>query len=141
FRGALTRAAIARETGDYKLALKLYHRVMDESDYLITEALPRMVEIHSEEGTIGTLEDELRAMLDGHPGIAKDVAYTAIVNDIGGIAVIDECVERYMLGEPTLTEFIDLQQFAAGEDGAHKIALDKVRAALSKLAAATPRYQ
>ncbi len=141
FRGALTRANVASETGDYKTALKLYHRVMDESDYLITEALPRMVSIHREEGTLDRLQNELRAMLEKHPAIGKDLAYTAIVNDIGGLAVIDECVEHYMLNEPTLTEFIDLQLFAAGEQGGRKQALDKVRAALSKLASQTPRYQ
>ena len=137
----MTRANIASETGDYKTALKLYHRVVDESDYLITEALPRMVSIHREEGTLDRLQNELRTMLDKHPAIGKDLAYTAIVNDIGGLAVIDECVEHYMLNEPTLTEFIDLQQFAAGATGARDEALEKVRAALSKLASQTPRYQ
>ncbi|ANO51458.1 lipopolysaccharide assembly protein LapB [Woeseia oceani] len=141
FRGALTRANIARETGDFKLALKLYHRVMDESNYLITEALPRMVDIHREEGTVEQLQKTLQAMLDKLPESGKDVAYTAIVNNIGGIAVIDDCVEHYMLNEPTLLEFVDLRQFAAGDDGARKMALDRVRAALSKMAAATPRYQ
>ncbi|MEQ8207890.1 MAG: lipopolysaccharide assembly protein LapB [Woeseia sp.] len=141
FRGALTRADIARETGDFKLALKLYHRVMDESNYLITEALPRMVDIHNEEGTIEQLQKTLQAMLEEYPETGKDVAYTAIVNNIGGIAVIDDCVEHYMLNEPTLTEFVDLRQFAAGDDGARKMALDRVRAALSKMAASTPRYQ
>ena len=141
FRGALTRAHIATDTGDSKTALKLYQRVMDESNYLITEALPRMVEIHTNDGTVDQLQQELEAMLDSHPSISKDLAYTAIVNDIGGIAVIDECVESYMLNEPTLTEFIDLQQHAVGDETARKDALAKVRAALSKLASQTPRYQ
>jgi lipopolysaccharide assembly protein B len=141
FRGALTRAHIATDTGDSKTALKLYQRVMDESNYLITEALPRMVEIHMNDGTVDQLQQELQSMLDSHPSISKDLAYTAIVNDIGGIPVIDKCVESYMLNEPTLTEFIDLQQHAGGEDGARREALAKVRAALSKLASQTPRYQ
>lgn len=138
FRGALTRAAIARETGDHKMSLKLYFRVMDESNYLITEALPKMVEIHSEEGSLDTLGEQLRGMLDAHPERARDVAYTAIVNNIGGVRVIDECVEQYMLNEPTLTEFIDLQQIG---DGGKREAMNKVRAALSKLASSMPRYQ
>lgn len=138
FRGALTRAAIARETGDHKMALKLYFRVMDESNYLITEALPKMVEIHSEEGSLDTLGEQLRGMLDAHPERARDVAYTAIVNNIGGVRVIDECVEQYMLNEQTLTEFIDLQQIG---DGGKREAMNKVRVALSKLASSMPRYQ
>ncbi len=140
-RGALTRANIARNSGDSRTAVKLYQRVINESDYLIVEALPRLVGIHEEQGTLGQLDKQLRAMLSQRPESARDIAYTAIVNDIGGIPVIDECVEKYMLGEPTLTQFIDLQQLEAGEQGRRRVAMEKVRAALAKLAASTPRYQ
>ncbi|MDZ7643719.1 MAG: lipopolysaccharide assembly protein LapB [Woeseiaceae bacterium] len=141
FRGALTRAAIARETEDYKTALKLYYRVMDESNYLITEALPRVVEIHAESGTLDELEARLAAMLEEHPELRKDVAYTAIVNDINGIDVVDQCVEHYMQAESTLNEFIDLRQIQSADAGARSEAMQKVRGALSKLAGTTPRYQ
>ena len=77
-------------------------------------------------------------MLDKHPDRTSLVAYTAIVNDIGGIPVIDECVRQYMLDEPTLGEFVDLQKLSR-DDGDEAFA--KVRRALSKLAATTPRYQ
>ena len=79
-------------------------------------------------------------MLHKNPEMKTDVAYTAIVNNIGGIGIIDKCVEGYMLNEPTLGEFIDLQHMQNdGEDRA--AALNKVRSALSKLAESTPRYQ
>ena len=140
-RGALTRAHIARDTEDNKTALRLYHRIIDENTYLIAEALPEIVAIYSRENKVAELEEALQALLAKHPDRASLVAYTAIVNDIGGIPVIDECVERYMLDEPTLGEFVDLQQLTenAGNDG--ESAFTKVRRALSKLAAKTPRYQ
>ncbi len=140
-RGALTRARIARDTDDSKTALRLYNRIVDENTYLITEALPALVEIYGREGSLNQLENSLRSLLDKNPGMKTDVAYTAIVNNIGGIDIIDECVEEYMLSEPTLTEFIDLQTVnaASGED--RQAALNKVRAALSKLASKIPRYQ
>jgi lipopolysaccharide biosynthesis regulator YciM len=140
-RGALTRAQIARDTGDSKTALRLYQRIMDENAYLITEALPKLVEIHDREGSTDQLEKALTAFFDKSPGVKADVAYTAIVEDIGGLEVIDTCVEDYILNEPTLTDFIELQSIddESGED--RKIALDKIRSALSKLAATLPRYQ
>ena len=140
-RGALTRAHIARDTDDHKTALKLYHRIIDENTYLIAEALPEIVAIYTREKQVAELEEALQALLAKHPDRASLVAYTAIVNDIGGIPVIDECVERYMLDEPTLGEFVDLQQITedAANDGDSAFA--KVRGALSKLAANTPRYQ
>jgi lipopolysaccharide biosynthesis regulator YciM len=140
-RGALTRARIALETEDSKTALRLYNRIVDENTYLITEALPALVEVYRREGSTDQLESSLRTHLNKNPGMKTDVAYTAIVNNIGGIDVIDECVEEYMLSEPTLTEFIDLQTVNAANDEDRQMALNKVRAALSKLAATIPRYQ
>lgn len=140
-RGALTRAHIARETDDFKTALRLYHRIIEEHTYLIAEALPEIVATYESEGSTEGLDKALRSMLDKNPDMGALVAYTAIVNDIGGIPVIDECVEQYMLEEPTLSEFVDLQGLTNGGSGAHDAALEKVRGALSKLASATPRYQ
>ncbi len=140
-RGALTRAHIAHETNDSKTALRLYHRIIDENTYLITEALPALVKIHEDESTIRQLDKSLRSLLTKTPSMKTDVAYTAIVNNIGGISIIDECVEEYMLNEPTLTEFIDLQTVNDANDADRNSALTKVRAALSKLAATIPRYQ
>jgi lipopolysaccharide assembly protein B len=141
FRGALTRAEIAQATNDTKTAVKLYYRVIDESNYLITEALPRLIDIHRRERSLVELEKDLRALLDGKPEMSTDIAYTAIVNDIGGIEVIDECVERYMLNEPTLTDFIDLQRINEADPAEREAALAKVRSALSRLAASAPRYK
>jgi lipopolysaccharide biosynthesis regulator YciM len=140
-RGALTRAHIARETHDSKTALRLYHRIIDESTYLIAEALPEIVTIYERENELAELERALKTMIQTHPEMSSLVAYTAIVNDIGGIPVIDDVVRQYMLNEPTLAEFVDLQRLT-GEDAIDDEAvLTKIRKALSKLAAASPRYQ
>lgn len=140
-RGALTRAHIARDTDDNKTALKLYNRIIDEHTYLIAEALPEIVAIYEREGAMKDLESALQAMLKKNPDMTSLVAYTAIVNDIGGVPVINACVEEYMLNEPTLSEFVDLQQLSGGDAGSKQAALGKVRGALSKLARTTPRYQ
>ena len=140
-RGALTRAHIARQTNDYKTALRLYHRIIEEHTYLIAEALPEIVATYEGEGSMVGLDKALKSMLDKNPDMRTLVAHTAIVNDIGGIPVIDQCVEQYILEEPTLAEFVDLQQLSRNEPDAREVALQKVRRALSKLATATPRYQ
>jgi lipopolysaccharide biosynthesis regulator YciM len=140
-RGALTRAHIARDTEDNKTALKLYHRIIDENTYLIAETLPEIVSIYTRENAVKELERALKALLAKNPEMASLVAYTAIVNDIGGIPVIDECVEQYMLNEPTLSEFVELHNLSDAANTEEESAFTKVRRALSKLAAATPRYQ
>lgn len=140
-RGALTRGDIARDMNDTKTALRLYQRIIDEHTYLVIEALPRIVEIHTREGSLEKFAKHLETMLKKNPEMRTDIAYTAIVNDIGGIEVIDKCVEDYILNEATLTEFVDVQSALEGGPDAHHDALQKVRMALGKLAAATPRYQ
>jgi len=140
-RGALTRAHIARETDDSNTALRLYHRIIDENTYLIAEALPEIVSIYERENATADLDRALKSLLAKYPERSSLVAYTAIVNNLGGIPIIDDCVEQYILDEPTLSEFIDLQQLALGDTDSHDSALAKVRGALSKLARVTPRYQ
>ena len=140
-RGALTRAHIARETDDSNTALRLYHRIIDENTYLIAEALPEIVSIYERENATAELDRALKSLLAKYPERSSLVAYTAIVNNLGGIPIIDDCVEQYILDEPTLSEFVDLQQLALGDTDSHDSALAKVRGALSKLASATPRYQ
>jgi len=137
----LTRAHVARDTGDNKTALKLYHRIIDENTYLIAEALPEIVSIYKRENATAELESALKALLAKNPERSSLIAYTAIVNNLGGIPVIDECVKQYMLNEPTLGEFVELQQLSDGDKGSNDVALEKVRSALCKLAGTTPRYQ
>ncbi|MEO1247550.1 MAG: lipopolysaccharide assembly protein LapB [Pseudomonadota bacterium] len=139
-RGALTRAHIARETDDSETALSLYKRIIVEHTYLVAEALPEIVSIYAREGKLDELDRAIAKMIDDDPDMSALVAYTAIVNDLGGIAVIDKAVEEYMLSEPTLAEFVDLQQLSS-EAEAKAGVLEKVRRALGRLAAATPRYQ
>ena len=140
-RGALARAEIAQATDDTKTALRLYQRIIEERTYLLIEALPRLVAIHEREGSLDQLERDLRGMLQKHPDMGTYVAYTAIVNDIGGIPVVDECVEQYLVDDPLLAEFVDLQRVRAGSEGDRQEALARIRSALNKLAATTPRYR
>jgi lipopolysaccharide biosynthesis regulator YciM len=140
-RGALTRAHIAQETHDSKTALRLYNRIIDENTYLIAEALPEIVAIYTREDELADLERALKTLLQKHPEMSSLIAYTAIVNDIGGIPVIDDVVREYMLNEPTLAEFVDLQRLTDQPRDAEESVLAKIRKALSTLAAASPRYQ
>lgn len=140
-RGALTRADVARATGDTKTAARLYNRILDEETYLIAEALPRLVDTYRSEGSDAALQRDLADLLRRNPAARKEVAYAAVVNDIGGVDVIDECVEEYILSEPTLTEFVDVQTLSSQSGEARGDALSRVRVGLAKLAAMTPRYQ
>jgi lipopolysaccharide biosynthesis regulator YciM len=93
------------------------------------------------DGSTDGLDKALRAMLETNPEMSSLIAYTAIINNIVGIPVIDSCVDEYILNEPTLSEFVDIQDLTNAGARSKDDALQKVRGALAKLAAATPRYQ
>jgi lipopolysaccharide biosynthesis regulator YciM len=107
----------------------------------MTEALPQLVRTYLKEGSTEQLEHSLTSLLKKNPALNTDIAYTAIVNGIEGVRVIDTCVEEYLLNEPTLAEFVDLQSIGAMNAESRSAALARVRSALSKIAQATPRYQ
>jgi len=140
-RGALARAAIARATNDSKTAIRLYNRVIDENAHLMPEALPALVEIHREQGTLDKLNRDLEALIKKNPKAQTQIAYSSVVNDLGGLDVIDHCVENYIVNEPTLTEFLDVQRFGDEDDEGKRAVISKIRHGLNKLAGMTPRYQ
>jgi lipopolysaccharide biosynthesis regulator YciM len=50
-------------------------------------------------------------------------------------------VKKYLLNEPTLAEFVDLQRLSDQEAADDEPVMTKIRKALSKLATASARYQ
>lgn len=140
-RGALLRASIAQALDDDKTALKLYERIIAENPHLTPEVLPQLIEIHRGNDTMDRLDKTLGDLIRKEPRLEHPIAYTAVVNDIGGVDVIDRAVEDYIANEPTLTHFVDLESLAGVDTDTRSAALKKVRSGLSRLADATPRYQ
>src|SRR5690606_41777350 len=75
------------------------------------------------------------------PYMGTYVADPAIRNDLGGTPVVAECVGQYLVDDPLLAESAALQRVRAGSEGDRQEALARIRSALNKLAATTPRYR
>ena len=139
-RGALARAALAAGTNDKELALKLYRRAIGENLDLIVEALPRMAAIHADAGTGAALDRELADLVKRRPEASAIIAYTAILDrDLTG-PTIDTSVENYILSEPTLQEFIDVDALVTGEES-RAAAIARIKEGLHRLAQKTPKYR
>ncbi len=139
-RGALDRAQIAREQGDTRMALRLYRRTLEENPDFLVEVLPRVAELLESTGRLDELQDEVAALIARDPAYRGAIAYSAILHDLRGPA-IDECVEEYILTDPTLAAFVAGQELAgAGPEARHE-AVVRIREGLGALARRSPRYR
>tara|TARA_B100000959_G_scaffold210077_2_gene220644 strand:+ start:3875 stop:5065 length:1191 start_codon:yes stop_codon:yes gene_type:complete len=135
----LVKARIAVSNGNKELAITIYQKIIEENSYLITEALPLMVDIYIELNKQSELEAKMENIISNNSKITRDIAYTVIVNNIEGIALFDLCVDKYIEMDLTLREFIDINNLNLNEN--RIVALRKIKKGLSLLANSTPRYQ
>ena len=140
-RGLLIQASIAKEKNNSKKAISLFCNIFDHQTYLIGEALPEIVFIYERENALDDLELMLRNLIEKNENMKSLIAYSAIVNDIGGISAIDQCVKDFMFNDSTLREFVEIQQISGAHLKTNSTGFVKVRRALSKLASTMPRYQ
>lgn len=139
-RGALARAHIAREQGDARTALRLYRRTLQDNPDFLVEVLPRMAAVLEATGRLPELQAEIGALIERDPQFRNTIAYSAILHDLNG-PVIDECVEHYILTEPTLSAFLAGEELATAEPDARRRALARIRGGLAILARRSPRYR
>ena len=135
----LVKARIAISVGNKKLAITIYQMIIEENSYLITEALPLMVDIYVELNKQSELEIMMEEIISNNTKITRDIAYTVIVKNIEGIELLDRCVDEYIKMDLTLREFIDVNSVNLNENRVS--ALRKIKKGLSLLANSTPRYQ
>jgi len=135
----LVRAKIAISKGSKESAIAIYQKIIEENSYLITEALPLMVNIYVELNNQSELELKMKNIISNDPKISRDIAYTVIVNNIEGVMLFDQCVDDYIKMDPTLREFIDTNSINLNVN--RSTSLKKIKKGLSLLANSTPRYQ
>jgi len=135
----LVRAKIAISSGNKESAIAIYQKIIEENSYLITEALPLMVDIYVELNKQSELDSRVKSIISGNAKLTRDIAYTVIVNNIEGITLLDQCVDEYIKNDLTLREFIDISTISF--DNNRDSAIRKIKKGLAILANSTPRYQ
>jgi lipopolysaccharide biosynthesis regulator YciM len=137
----LIKANIAFIKHDLKIASEIYYKILNKSSYLITESLPLLFDIYKKQDELSDLDLKLSLILKSHPNIRNDIAYTAILNDIRGSVVIDECIEKYIQDDRALSEFINVNDIFQSDLSIRIDAIDKIRYGLKVLGTTNPRYQ
>ncbi len=139
-RGAILRGQIALEEGDRELAKRLFGRVLAEDGAYLIELLPEIARLYGDDAQ--GLDAALRDIAAQRDAAKDEIARAALHWPDIRSPFIDECVESMITNDAVLSGFVDTSRVLAPDDPAlrHE-ALERVRTALGKLAAAAPRYR
>ena len=141
FRGALIRAAIAQEEGDYAQALRLYEQVLEADRRLMVEILPELVTCYRETGREQEFARYLQTLIDKDTSVKHGIAYAAILSELTEPSVISDCVEDFILRDDVLSSFIDANRFSTLSPEERQGAIQRIAGGLRRLAMSSPRYR
>jgi len=140
-RGAILRAEIAVGEGDFKLASRLYRRVMEQDPGFAPLTLPALRRCHEAMGDRAGLGKLLTAMVSKQPGLKAGLAYAAIVDEGFDDPITRECITDFIRRNPMLTDLMSTLRPDAASDADGEQGLRRITRALRMLSASNPSYR
>jgi len=105
-RGTLLRAELADNEGDFRLASRLYRKVIARDPGFAPLALPSLRRCHMAMGDRAGLNKLLAAMVAKQPGLKAGLAYAAIVDETFDDPVTYECIVDFIRTNPMLNNLM-----------------------------------
>jgi lipopolysaccharide biosynthesis regulator YciM len=136
-RGALVRADIAIEQGDFELAERLLSSVMQSDAALAIEAVPRLVRLARAPGSPGVAAVE--RVVAARPDAGNAVAIASIMADALDFAPLEDRVRACLAQDDAIAGLVRAIGREPGTLDARAVA--EIAAVLRRLAARTPRYR
>jgi lipopolysaccharide biosynthesis regulator YciM len=136
-RGALVRADIAIEQGDFELAERLLSSVMQSDAALAIEAVPRLVRLARAPGSPGVAAVE--RVVAARPDAGNAVAIASIMADALDFAPLEDRVRACLAQDDAIAGVVRAIGREPGTLDARAVA--EISAVLRRLAARTPRYR
>lgn len=136
-RGALVRADIAIEQGDFELAERLLSGVMQSDPALAIEAVPRLVRLARTPGSPG--EAAIRRAVSARPDAGNEVAMASIMADALDFAPLEERVRACLAQDEAIAGLV--RAIGREPDTLDARAVADIATVLRRLAARTPRYR
>lgn len=107
-RPVMMRADIARELGDFNLAISLYRQLIDKDPGFVAEILPRLLYCYEESGNAADLNKALEALAKKGSENRQAIAYAAIMDDILDYPIIRDCLHDYLTGNATFQQWFSV---------------------------------
>ncbi len=140
-RGALIRAAIAKEEGDHEQALGLYEQVLDKDSRFMPEVLPELFDCYAQTHRMPDFDRFIDALVARDQTAVGNIAYASIVGKLAGSQALARCVEEYVYGEETLARLVDVDSLRSSTPEHKSRALERISNALRNLGLASARYR
>ncbi|MBT8421896.1 MAG: tetratricopeptide repeat protein [Gammaproteobacteria bacterium] len=140
-RSQLLRADIRRQSGEHKQAIELYGQIMDKAPKLIGAVVPHLAESCRETGEQGHLSESLEKLLESDPQAGRAIGLAAVYDP----RIVNEtalrCLRDFVLGDPVLTNLVDMSGLQADDSEAQNAALERIRNGLTNVISKGHRYQ
>lgn len=140
-RGALIRAALAQEEGDFSEAIALYEQVVAADRQFVSEVLPSLMKSYKEAGRAADLENYLQRLIARDASLTRDLAYAAVIGNLTDSATLATCVERFVFGHPVLASLVNADELKTLPDDQRRRAIDRIAQGLRQVAASSARYR
>jgi lipopolysaccharide biosynthesis regulator YciM len=140
-RGKLVRAAIAETEEDFHQALNLYQSVIETDRNFMSEVLPQLQRCYIAVDRAEDFEEYIRSLLGRDPQFVRDVAYSAISNELTGSAMLKDCVEEFVLTNDVLADLVNRTEIEKLSDTARDDAIDRISRGLRQLLMSSARFR
>jgi len=140
-RSRLLRADIWRQTGEHERAIAAYGEIMDVAPQLIGAIVPQLAESSRAMGEQGLLSSSLERLLAGAPNAGRAIGLATVYDP----RIVNEtalrCLKDFVLGDPVLTNLVDMTGLQNQDSEAQRAALERIREGLAKVISKGHRYQ
>ena len=140
-RTDLVKAKSEKLMKRYSSAVKIYSEIIQNSNYLITEALPELVDLHKQLMSLDELNEFIKKISQSNQKLSRDIGYTVIINNIKDVSSLNDCANSYIENDVTLKEFLGISYNQKDKLKIETISVDKIKRSLYKLGRSTSRYQ
>jgi lipopolysaccharide biosynthesis regulator YciM len=140
-RGTLIRATLAREEQDYGQAIPLYEQVIAADRHFISEVLPPLLECYRAAGRMPEFDAYVERLIAQDASLHRDLAYAAIIGDLGGSSALSKALEQFVFGHPVLAGLVNADELKALPAEQRAAALQRIAKGLRTIAMASARYR
>ena len=140
-RTNLVRADLARDSGQWRDAVRLYRKVADEAPYLLREVVPRLAAGSREQEDTASFGRFLaKAIGRGDEAVAAIAMAVVADDEIQEDAGLD-AVQQFIGTDAALAELVDIERIGQAEPEQRRAEINRLRKVLRRLVSNSAAYR